>query len=158
MDLNRSAQDPMARRSMRGEVCGYRDSARPQQRMELPRSTGTGRMEHGRGVREVPRTDIYARPTTFRAGVRDAVWNNAKDAHGRVRDPVTGRYMSKDKPWDMGHKPGMEFRKHQQDARARGISREQFVEEYNDASHYRPELPSSNRSHRGEDKTDLYLL
>lgn len=140
----------------------YRDSARPRRRMELPRSNGIGRMgsrmERRYGNRELPRTDIYARPTKFRAGVRDAVWERAKDAHGRVRDPVSGRYMSKHKAWDMGHKPGMEFRKHQQDARARGLSRKEFLNEYNDVSRYRPELPSSNRSHRGEDKTDMYIF
>lgn len=99
----------------------------------------------------------YSRPTGFREGVRDKVWENAKDAHGRVRDPVTGRYMSKEQPWDMGHKPGYEFRKHQESARERGISREQFIDEYNNPEHYRPELPSSNRSHKGEEVTDLYF-
>lgn len=99
----------------------------------------------------------YSRPTGFREGVRDKVWENAKDEHGRVRDPVTGQYMSKDKPWDMGHKPGYEFRKHQESARERGISREQFLNEYNNPDHYRPELPSSNRSHKGEDVTGQYF-
>ncbi len=31
----------------------------------------------------------YSRPTNWRAGMRDAVWGNAKDRYGRVRDPVT---------------------------------------------------------------------
>ena len=57
----------------------------------------------------------------------------------------------------MGHKPGFEFRKHQQSAKDRQINRKQFLNEYNNPSHYRPELPSSNRSHRGEDKTDQYF-
>jgi predicted ribonuclease toxin of YeeF-YezG toxin-antitoxin module len=70
---------------------------------------------------------------------------------------ATGQFMSPDEPWDMGHKPGYEFRKHQESARARGISREQFLDEYNDPSKYRPELPSSNRSHRGENMTDEYF-
>ena len=99
----------------------------------------------------------YSRPTGFREGVRDKVWENAKDSHGRVRDPLTGRYMSKDKPWDMGHQPGYEFKKHQESARERGISREQFLNEHNNPDHYRPELPSSNRSHKGEDKTGQYF-
>ena len=100
----------------------------------------------------------YARPSGFRAGVRDAVWEGAVEAAtGRVRDPVSGRFMSRDKPWDMGHKPGLEFRKHQASAAERGIDRAQFLDEYNNAAHYRPELPSSNRSHRGENMTGDYF-
>ena len=57
----------------------------------------------------------------------------------------------------MGHKPGYEFRKHRASAQERGIDRKQFLDEHNDSSHYRPELPSSNRSHSCEDMTDLYL-
>ena len=63
----------------------------------------------------------------------------------------------KDEPWDMGHKPGYEFRKHRDSARRRGIDRKQFLDEHNNPEHYRPELPSSNRSHAGEDATDTYL-
>lgn len=100
----------------------------------------------------------YARPSGFRSGVRDSVWDTARNpVTGQVRDPVTGRFMSPDKPWDMGHLPGYEFRKHQRDAADRGLPRDRFLDEYNDPSHYRPELPSSNRSHRGEDDTDAYL-
>jgi hypothetical protein len=33
----------------------------------------------------------------------------------------------------------------------------QITNEYNDPDRYRPELPSSNRSHAGEDMTDTYL-
>ena len=31
--------------------------------------------------------------------------------------------MNFDEPWDMGHKPGYEFWKHQKSAKERGISR-----------------------------------
>jgi predicted ribonuclease toxin of YeeF-YezG toxin-antitoxin module len=100
-------------------------------------------------------TNTYARPSGFRAGVRPQAWNNAiEPSTGRVRDDLTGRFMSPDKPWDMGHQPGYEFRKHAADAEARGISRQQFLDEHNDPTHYRPELPSSNRSHRAEDTSD----
>lgn len=99
----------------------------------------------------------YSRPTGWRAGMRDTVWDNAKDAHGRVRDPLTGRLMSKDQPWDMGHKPGYEFYKHQESAIQRGIDRKAFLDEYYNPNHYRPELPSSNRSHRAEDVTSRYF-
>ena len=100
----------------------------------------------------------YSRPSGYRAGVRDKVWDSAKEAStGQVRDPATGRFMSKDKAWDMGHKPGHEFRKHQQSAQERGISRKQFLDEHNNPNSYRPELPGSNRSHKGEDKTNNYF-
>ena len=99
----------------------------------------------------------YSRPTHWRAGMRDEVWDGAKDDHGRVRDSVSGKYMCKDQPWDMGHKPGYEFYKHQQSARERGISRKEFLDEYYNSDHYRPELPSSNRSHKGENVTDDYF-
>lgn len=39
----------------------------------------------------------------------------------------------------------------------RGITRKQFLDEHNNPDHYRPELPSSNRSHKGEDLTDDYF-
>ena len=99
----------------------------------------------------------YSRPSGFRKGVRDKVWDNAKNANGDVIDPVTKRVMDKSEPWDMGHKPGYEFRKHQQSAENRGISRKQFLDEYNNPEHYRPELPNSNRSHKGEDITNNYF-
>jgi RHS repeat-associated protein len=93
----------------------------------------------------------YSRPAGFRQGVRDKVWNNARETStGQVRDPVTGRFMSPTQPWDMGHVPGMEFRRLAADAEAQGMSRADFLNQHNDPTHYRPELPSSNRSHRGE--------
>lgn len=100
----------------------------------------------------------YSRPSGYRKGVREAVWEQAKkEGGGVVRDPLTGKEMKFDDPWDMGHKPGYEFRKHQKSARERGISRKQFLNEYNNPNHYRPELPSSNRSHKLEDGSNLYL-
>ncbi|HEV3190068.1 MAG TPA: HNH/ENDO VII family nuclease, partial [Polyangiaceae bacterium] len=106
----------------------------------------------------VAKAENYTRPSSFRAGVRDKAWEGAVEAStGRVRDPKTGRFMSKEKPWDMGHKPGYEFRKHKASAAERSIDRNQFLNEHNDPSHYRPELPESNRSHVGENVTDDYF-
>jgi hypothetical protein len=39
----------------------------------------------------------------------------------------------------------------------RGIDRKQFLNEHNNPEHYRPELPSSNRSHAGELNTGDYF-
>ncbi|WKB35366.1 GH-E family nuclease [Terrilactibacillus sp. S3-3] len=69
----------------------------------------------------------YKRPSGYRKGVRDKVWEKAKTADGEVKDHVTGKLMNKNEPWDMGHKPGYEFRKHQQSAQERGISRKEFL-------------------------------
>lgn len=98
----------------------------------------------------------YSRPA-WRSGVRDEVWKNARDEQGRVRDPLSGRYMSKDQPWDIGHEPGYEFRKYQEYARSKQMSRAEFIDGYNNTEHLRPELPASNRSHRCEDMTDRYF-
>ncbi len=106
---------------------------------------------------ETPPKDPYRRPSGFRSGIREKVWNDAKNAEGRVQDPLTGKKMNDDEPWDMGHKPGYEFRKHQTSARERGISRQEFLDEYNKSEHYRPELPESNRSHEGELLDDEYF-
>ena len=65
--------------------------------------------------------------------------------------------MDIEEPWDMGYKPGHKFRKHQQSAADRKITRKQFLDEYNNPNSYGPELPESNRSHIGEDKTDFYF-
>lgn len=91
--------------------------------------------------------------------VRDKTWNEAKASSpdGVVREPKTGRPINFNEPWDMGHKPGYEFRKHKVIAKQRGISRKQFLDEHNDYTHYRPELSSSNRSNTCEDLTDFYL-
>ena len=66
--------------------------------------------------------------------------------------------MDIEEPWDMGHKLGHGFRKHQQSAADRKITRKQFLDEYNNPNSYRPELPESHRSHIGEDKMDFILV
>ena len=107
------------------------------------KSKGTGKIEK-----------TYSCPSGYRKGVRDEAWDKAK---GKVIDPGTVKVMNKEVPWEMGHKPGYEFRKHQQSAQERGISRKEFLDEHNNPDHYRPELPSSNRSHKGEDLTGNYF-
>jgi predicted ribonuclease toxin of YeeF-YezG toxin-antitoxin module len=99
----------------------------------------------------------YRRPTGYREGVRDKVWDKAKKTDGKVYDPLTKKEMDKDEPWDMGHKPGYEFRKHRDSAYKRGISRDDFLDEHNDPSHYQPELPESNQGHAGEDHSSTFL-
>ncbi|TWG97359.1 HNH/ENDO VII superfamily nuclease [Nocardioides sp. J9] len=104
----------------------------------------------------IPKAGKYSRPSGYRKGVRDKVWEAAKGPDGVVKDPVTGQIIKQTDKWDMGHLPGMEFRKAADYAEAHGWTRKQFLDWHNDPSHYRPELPSSNRSHRGEDMSDLF--
>ncbi|WP_323372978.1 HNH/ENDO VII family nuclease [Tumebacillus lacus] len=122
----------------------------------LMRAQGSGGGKSG-GNGTVEKPVSYDRPSGFRKGVRDKVWDNAKDADGKVKDPLTGQEMDRGQPWDMGHKPGFEFRKHKESAKEREITRKEFLDEYNEPNHYRPELPSSNRSHKGEDMSDDYF-
>jgi hypothetical protein len=79
------------------------------------------------------------------------------DAHrswwtGKVYDPLTGKEIASPTDSDMGHKPGQEFWRLKEDAQKRGITREQFIQEQKNIKLYRPELPSSNRSHLLESK------
>lgn len=103
----------------------------------------------------------YARNSGFRTGVRDSVWNNAVDGDtGLVTDPLKGIPMKKAEPWDMGHRPGMEYWKERDNAINNWLNnynfttRKQFLDKMNDPSRYRPELPESNRSHRAEDDSN----
>jgi len=104
-----------------------------------------------------PDETLYTRPTHYRTGVKEEVWEQAKDSKGIVHDLVSKKTIKFNDDWEMGHKPGYEFRKHQKSATERGITREEFLDEHNNPEHYRPELPSSNRSHKGEDMTDEYF-
>ena len=97
----------------------------------------------------------YARPT-FTKALRAKVWEIASSA-GKVLSP-SGKEIKPGDRWIVGHKPKYEFWKHQRSAAERGLSREQFIEEYNrDPDHYRPETPEDSSSHKYEDKTDAYL-
>lgn len=128
------------------------DAGRVGARSEAPEGSNGVRIE------ELPpsKDPRYSRGS-FRKGVREQVWGDARGTDGKVRDPLTNKEMNYDEPWDMGHKPGYEHRKHQISASERNITRQEFLDEYNDPSKYRPELPSSNRSHAGELMTNEYF-
>jgi hypothetical protein len=107
----------------------------------------------------------YQRPSGYHKGVRDKVWEAGTKTNapgksapdGNVYDPLTEEPMDPNEPWDMGHKPKYEFRKHQKSAAERGIGTKQFTKEHNNPDHYRPETQATNRSHQGEDVTDDYF-
>jgi len=85
------------------------------------------------------------------------VWESAKDYYGDVYDPNTGELlewdpdMSRAGQWDMGHKPGFEYRKLHQDYMDGKINYDEFMYEYRNPDNYWPESPSANRSHAFED-------
>lgn len=99
---------------------------------------------------------LYKRPSHFRKGVREKVFEDAKDDNGIVHDPLTNDIINEGQSFDMGHKPRYEFWKHQISSANRKISRKQFLNEYNNPDHYRPELANSNRGHQAEDVTAYY--
>jgi hypothetical protein len=88
----------------------------------------------------------------------EEVWENEKQIDGNVYDPNTGELLEWDKnssragQWDMGHKPGHEYRKLHKDYMDEKISLDEFLKQYRDPKNYQPESPSANRSHRYEGK------
>ena len=113
---------------------------------------------HKRGSEGGYSNDTYKRPAGFRQGVRDKVWEGNREAStGQVRDPLTGKFMSKNSPWDMGHKPGYEWWKFKDYAKANNLSRQEVLDWNNNPDHFRPELPSSNRCHLAEDMTSSFF-
>ncbi len=102
-----------------------------------------------------PYSDPKNRPKYAEDQVED-VWDNAKQPDGNVYDPNTGELLKWDKDisragqWDMGHKPGHEYRKSHKDYMDGKISKEEFLSGYKDPNNYQPESASANRSHKYE--------
>lgn len=100
---------------------------------------------------------IKNRPS-YRKGVVEEVWENAKGPDGLVRDPNTGDIINwtkgtpREGVWDMGHIAGEEYRKMVHRFRSGKITKKEFFDWYNNPKNYYPELPSNNRSHRFEVK------
>lgn len=85
----------------------------------------------------------------IKAAVRKEVFANApKDAAGHPIDPNTGKAIVGN--YDVGHKPGYEYRCTKQKAIAQGWTMEEVAAYENDPSHLQIEDPSSNRSHQHE--------
>ena len=96
---------------------------------------------------------VKDRPSRYREGVVDKVWENAKQpSDGKVYDPNTGEELSwdrsktRDGQWDMGHQPGKSYDSLKQRYIDGEITRKEFLNEYNDPKNYHPEDTSSNRS------------
>jgi hypothetical protein len=103
------------------------------------------------------KTKPYAnsRPS-FRKGVVEEVWENAKGPDGLVRDPNTGDIInwtpgqSRKGVWDMGHIPEAKYSEMHEAYMNGELTTKEFVDWYNDPANYRLELPSNNRSHKYE--------
>ncbi len=96
-----------------------------------------------------------SRPS-FRKGVVETVWENAKDPDGFVRDPNTGEIInwnpgeSRKGVWDMGHIPGEKYSVVHERYMRGEMTKKEFVDWYNDPDNYQPELPHNNRGHKYE--------
>ena len=106
-------------------------------------------------VEDLPYQD--SRPS-LRKGVPEQVWQNAMEdsVDGKVRDPLTDTVMEwepgqpRKGVWDMGHRPGHKYSDMHELYLKGEMTPQEFRDWYNDPANYRPELPSSNRSHRAE--------
>lgn len=97
-----------------------------------------------------------SRPS-YGKGQVDEVWETAKQKDGKVYDPNTGEELTWDKAkkprsWDMGHKPGHEYKKLHKDYMDGKIDKDKFLERYRNPDNYQPESQSANRSHKYEQK------
>lgn len=112
-----------------------------------------GGIESGSKANTKPYTN--SRPS-FRKGVVEEVWENAKGPDGLVRDPNTGEVInwtpgeSRKGVWDMGHIPEAKYSEMHEAYMNGELTTKEFVDWYNDPHNYRPELPSNNRSHKYE--------
>lgn len=103
-----------------------------------------------------------SRPS-YRSGVDEAVFNEAKGIDGKVYDPVPNGKEIIWKPgdprqgnWVMGHKPHYEYR-HLYRAYMEGrITKEQFLDYFNDPQYYRPETPETSSSGKHESDESWY--
>ena len=83
----------------------------------------------------------------------EQVWLNAMDPEtGKVYDPsgveiTWDRTKPRNGQWDMGHIPGEKYSEVHQLYMDGIMSKEEFLAWYRNPANYRPELPSTNRSH-----------
>ncbi|QQM67262.1 GH-E family nuclease [Actinomyces weissii] len=98
---------------------------------------------------------------SFQKGVVEKVWENALEAareegYDYVRDPLTKKRIDwnpgepRKGVWDMGHIPRQQYRDIWRKYINGEMTPQEFRDWYNTPEHYRPELPSSNRSHKAE--------
>lgn len=69
-------------------------------------------------------------------------------ANGDFIDPNTGMVVSKDGPFDIGHKQGESWKKRKQKHIEKGSTRQEVIEAENNPDLYQIEDPKSNRSRK----------
>jgi hypothetical protein len=88
----------------------------------------------------------------------EQVWESAKSPDGLVYDPWDNEQLlwDRSKPrtgqWDMGHKPGHEYKNLVNRLIKGEITLKQFLSEYRNPANYQPESVKNNRSHKFEKK------
>ena len=101
-----------------------------------------------------PRCGVSLNRPYIRADIRRKVEANAKRTpEGLFRDANTGKPITG--AYDLGHVKGHEFWREKANAEAKCMSQEDFNDYMNNASFYQIEDPSTNRSHKYEDKSSL---
>ncbi len=98
---------------------------------------------------------IVNRPS-YRSGLVQEVWDNAKNSRDKVFCPNTDKELiwikskSRFSQWYMGHRKGLEYRE-LVDQYIKGYKTyEEFISDYNKAANYYPEDPTANMSHKFE--------
>jgi RHS repeat-associated protein len=152
--------DPDGRMALKDEKPG------PEMGLVVRSGGGPGKRQSSIGPKNAPGIgrqriqDTEVRPATsgvanelhrpyIRKGTRAEVEDRApRTPDGRFIDsntgaPIKGKY-------DLGHKPGNEFRREKARAESEGLSQKQFNDRMNNPNKYQIENPSSNRSHKFE--------
>ena len=102
-----------------------------------------------------PYLDPKNRPS-FRKGVPEKVFERVRKKYGVVKDPLTGTVIEwepgqpRNGVWDMGHTPTQKYSEVHQRYLKGEMTPKEFRDWYNNPDNYRPELPSTNRSHKIE--------
>ena len=156
--LNLKTDPPATYRDKNGKLRNTKNNPRGQKPGSIakdPRKTKSG----GKGKAYEDGRPSYKNE----AKLNEEIFNNAKDFEGRVYDPVPNGEEIKWKPgeplkgtWDKSHLPGYEYKHLIKALREGRITNEQFIEHYNNPKYYRPETPSTNRSHQLESPESLY--
>lgn len=125
------------------------------ERMSIPKETA--RLPDRISVKPketVPKSpEDYRRPY-LRENTRREIFENAPtNRDGKYLDPNTGKPIEGTP--DIGHKPGHEHWREAKRAYSEGLTQEQFNDRMNNPDFYQLEDPSSNRSHKFEDKSPV---
>ena len=92
---------------------------------------------------------------SFGKNQEQIMYENGKNIFGNVYDPSGAKVpWDPSKPrkgqWDMGHIPGQKYSVVHARYVKEMMTPEEFAQWYRDPKNYRPELPSTNRSHKYE--------